>query len=280
MAHDPGRPVTRVVCQQLDPPVGDPAQCRALALEACAAAGALGADVCVLPELVTSGYVFASGDEAAAAALRADAPELAAWGRALGRPGGVVVGGFCERGSDGHLYDSAAVVGAGGVLAVYRKLHLWDREQLVFAAGGAPPPVVATPAGRIAPLVCYDLEFPELVRSVALRGAEMLAVPTSWPLVERPAGERPPEVLAAMVGARTNRVAIACCDRRGVERGQAFTAGTAIVDEQGWVVAEAGSATTACADLDLSRSRDKAIGPRNDAFADRRPEHYVGLLDR
>ena len=45
-------------------------------------------------------------------------------------------------------------------------------------------------------VICYDLEFPELTRAVALAGAQLLAVPTNWPLVPRPDGERPPEAIS------------------------------------------------------------------------------------
>ena len=73
-----------------------------------------------------------------------------------------MVGGFCELGEDGRLYNSAAVVDATGVLGVYRKIHLWDREKLFFGPGHAAAPVVATRVGRIGVAVCYDLFFPEL----------------------------------------------------------------------------------------------------------------------
>ena len=67
------------------------------------------------------------------------------------------------------LYNSAAVVGPDGLVAVYRKTHLWDREKLWFTPGSKAPPVVETPFGRIGLAVCYDLYFPELTRGLALR---------------------------------------------------------------------------------------------------------------
>jgi predicted amidohydrolase len=102
------------------------------------------ADIVVLPELVTSGYVFASREEAASVAIGADDPLLREWGAF----GALVVGGFCEAGEDGNLYNSAAVVDATGVVAIYRKTHLWDRERLIFTPGAAAPPVLETPFGR------------------------------------------------------------------------------------------------------------------------------------
>lgn len=268
----------RIACRQLAPRIADLDANRALATAAIRDAVGDGADVVVLPELVTSGYVFASPEEAASVAVAPEHPLFAEWAAEAARGDALVVGGFCEAGDDGRLYNSAAVVDGSGVRAVYRKTHLWDREKLVFTPGDAPPPVLETRVGRLGVLVCYDLEFPEMTRAVALQGADLLAVPTNWPWGERPAGERPPEVVIAMATARINRMFVACCDRTGTERGQAWMEGTTIVDEAGWVLAEAGADGAAVADVDLARARDKTFTALADALGDRRPELYGGLL--
>jgi predicted amidohydrolase len=272
----------RVACHQLAPVIGDLDGNRRRALAAIDAAAAAGARIVVLPELVTSGYVFRDADEARAFAEPADGPTLAGWAERATAHGLVVAGGFAEDAGDGRLYNSAALLDAGGVRAVYRKVHLWDRESLVFTPGDAPPPVLDTPHGRIGLLVCYDLEFPEWVRTVALARAELLCVPTNWPREPRPAGERPMEVQRAMVAAATNRMAVACCDRCGTERGVEWVAGSAIAGPDGWLRAgppAVAEPTLLLADLDLAATRDKATGPRNDVFADRRPALY-GRSDR
>ena len=269
--------MTRVVCRQLAPQIGDLAANRDASLQAIAEAVEGGADVVVLPELVTSGYVFERAEEAVAAAIPRTDPLLAAWAEEAARGGAVVVGGFCERGEDGAVYNSAALVDGSGVRAVHRKTHLWDREKLWFRPGDEPPPVVETAVGRIGMLICYELEFPELTRQLALGGAELLAVPTNWPLVERPPGERPPEVLIGMAAARVNRMFVACCDRTGAERGQEWTGGTTIIDEAGWVLATQTEVGAASADVDLARARDKRLTDLCDALGDRRPELYGAL---
>lgn len=251
-----------------------------MSLAAIDEAAAGGAQVVVLPELVSSGYVFASAEEAASLAIEAGDPLIADWAAAAARHGLVLAAGFCERGEDGRTYNSAVLIDPSGVRAVYRKLHLWDREKLWFTPGDAPAPVLDTPVGRVGLVICYDLEFPELTRTIALAGAELLLVPTNWPLMDRPAGERPAEVVTAMATARINHMAIACADRVGVERGQPWTGGAAIMDADGWVAAEQDwSGDTRrpralYADLDLARSRDKRFTELADAFADRRPELY------
>jgi 5-aminopentanamidase len=274
--------VTRIHCLQLAPRVGDPEGTRRRCEAAVGQAAAAGAELIVLPELATSGYVFDSPSEARDAAVRRDDPVFDGWARAA--DGAVVVGGFAELGDDDRVYNSAAVVDSAGLVAVYRKLHLWDREELFFTPGSDPAPVLDVGGLRLGVLICYDLEFPELTRGLALRGADLLVVPTNWPEVPRPPGERAPEVVIAMATARVNRVAVACTDRCGTERGQRWTAGTTIVGADGWVVADAGTAgaeepTAVVAELDPRLSRDKALTPRADVRGDRRPELYTELSD-
>jgi len=268
----------RVACHQLAPVVGELEANRKRALTALDAAAAAGAQVVVLPELAASGYVFRDADEARALAEPADGPTLAGWAQRAAAQGLVIAGGFAELGADGALYNSAALIDPDGVRAVYRKVHLWDREKLVFTPGEEPPPVLDTLHGRIGLIVCYDLEFPEWTRAVALRGAELLCVPTNWPREQRPAGERPMEVLRAMVTASTNRMAIAVCDRCGPERGVEWVAGTSIAGVDGWLLAgppPAAEPALLLADVDLAAARDKALGPHNDVHADRRPALYA-----
>lgn len=272
--------MTRIACQQLAPVLGDLEANRALARDAIREAVDDGAAVVVLPELITSGYMFESPEEAAAVAIGAGHEILGEWAAEAARADVILAGGFCERGDDGRIYNSAAVLDATGLRAVYRKLHLWDREKLVFTPGSLPPPVLDTRIGRLAIMICYDLEFPELTRSVALAGAQLLLVPTNWPLVPRPAGEHPPEAMIGMAAARVNRMAIACADRLGRERGQEWTGGTTIIGADGWVAAESRAPGLVVADVDLELALNKRLTEHADAFGDRRPELYSALTGR
>ena len=268
--------MTVVACCQLTPVFGDPAANRELAAGAVARAVERGARVVVLPELISSGYVFRSRAEAAACAETADGPTVTGWARLAAEHQIVIVGGFCEDGG-GELFNSAALVDPGGLRGVYRKAHLWDEESLWFTPGSAAPPVVATRFGRIGVMICYDLEFPEWVRLPALDGAQLLAAPTNWPAFPRPDGERPAEIVRVQADAAVNRMFIAACDRTGTERGVDWVGGSAIVDADGWPLAEATGAAgpvTITADCELASALDKATGPRNDVFADRRPGLY------
>ncbi len=269
--------MTRIVALQLASALCDLAGNLARATAALTDALQQGAEVVVLPELVTSGYLFADAEEARAAGLPTTHPVFGRWAQRLG--GAVLVVGFAELGADGRLYNSAAVLDASGLRAVYRKVHLWNREKELFTPGDALPPVVETSHGRIGVMICFDLEFPEWTRIAALAGADLLAVPTNWPALEpAPAGDRAPEVEIGVATARMNRMAIAFADRVGVERGVDWTAGTGIVSAEGRLIDSAGSGVGAAwADLDLAASRDKGWGELVDLFGDRRPDLYGGL---
>jgi predicted amidohydrolase len=170
------------------------------------------------------------------------------------------------------------VVDGSGTLAVYRKAHLWDAEKLVFTPGDGEPPVVELPFGRVATMVCYDLEFPEWVRLPALAGADLIAAPVNWPaLAVPPAGERPTDVVRVQAAACANGVFIAVADRCGTERGVSWVGGAAIVGPDGYPVAgprPGDHELLLTAECDLAAARDKRISAHNDVMADRRPELY------
>jgi predicted amidohydrolase len=263
--------MTRIACCQFAPTFGDLAANAEAIEQLVRDAVAEGARIVVLPELATSGYMFESAEEARTLALTP--ADFSNWSAVAGDS--IVIGGFCELGDDDNLYNSAVMVDADGVIAYYRKTHLWDREKLIFKRGDALPPVVKTKHGDVAVMVCYDIEFCELTRRAALDGAELIVAPVNWPLFARPEGERPGEVVTAMSTARTNKVAVACCDRAGVERGQPWTEGSAIIDPDGWVVASVGPGTgIAVADVDLTATHDKTLTEHVDLFADRRVDLY------
>jgi predicted amidohydrolase len=162
----------------------------------------------------------------------------------------------------------------GELLCVYRKTHLWDREKLIFDAGMEPAPVLTTSVGRVAVMICYDVEFPEMVRDVAVRGAQLLAVPANWPAAGKPAEERPIEVVKAQAFAAANHILIAVADRCGPERGLDWYGASVLCGVDGYPLAGPGTGVpvTLMADLGLSAADDKTIGPRNHALDDRRAD--------
>jgi 5-aminopentanamidase len=266
-----------VACCQLAPELGNAAANRELATAAVHDAARQGASVVVLPELISSGYVFESRAEARASAEPPDGAMVTAWARLAAEHDIVIVGGFCEATAGVEVFNSAALVYSGGLRCVYRKAHLWDAEPRWFTVGSAPPPVVSTRFGQIGVMICYDLEFPEWVRLPALDGAQLLCAPVNWPAYPRPAGERPSEVVRVQADAGVNRMFIAACDRAGPERGVQWVGGTVIVDPDGWPLAGGAASDlpgTVVAECTLGKALDKAVSPNNDVHADRRPELY------
>jgi 5-aminopentanamidase len=266
--------VTRVACCQLDPKILDVTGNIARATQAIAAAVAIGAQIVVLPELACSGYVFETREEAESVALTPGDARLRPWIGAITDTGALLVAGICERGDDENLYDSAVLLDSGGVLAVYRKTHLWNREKRIFTPGDRLAPVVSTRYGNLGLLICYDIEFPEVPRSLVLGGADLLIVPTNWSALPRPAGEHPPQVLNVRAAARASHVFVAACDRSGIERGLVWTGGTSIIDPDGWIAAVPGGDGIAVADLALRSARDRQVSDFNHVLTDRRPELY------
>lgn len=275
-----GGPVVRVAVAQLAPRIGDVRGNRELSGAAIRDAAEAGAEVVVLPELASSGYVFESRDEALLLAESRVGPTISGWADAARRHGIAVIGGFCELGDDHALYNSAALVDRDGLRAVYRKVHLWEREKSVFEPGSDAPPIVRTGACAVGVGICYDLEFPEFTRGLALGGADLLAFPTNSPDLGGRSEPHPMEVVVSMATAHVNRVFVAVADRCGRERGVDWVGATVIVGPDGWPAAGPPPErvpTIAVADCDLAQARDKSWGPANDLFADRRPSLYAAF---
>jgi predicted amidohydrolase len=265
--------VVTVAACQIRVDIDDPDGTREAASTAVREAADAGAHVVVLPELALTGSAFASRAEALGRAEEPDGPTAASMSRLAAELGVVLVLGFCERDAAGAgPYNSALVIDRGEIVAVYRKTHLWDTEKLIFEPGSGLAPVVSTSAGRVAVMICYDLELPEMVRDVTLRGAQLVAVPANWPVVPKPLSERPIEVTKAQAGAAANRVFIAVADRCGPERGVDWFGSSVICDVTGFPIAgpASGEPITLLAELDLHQADDKRLGPHNNALTDLR----------
>ncbi len=241
-----------------------------------------GADLVVLPEMIVPGYCFdAAGLKAIAEPV--DGPTVSAWQAIASTHGGYVAGGFCER--DGEaLYNTAVLVGPDNIEPVlhYRKLHLFDREKKIFQPGDNGLPIVTTPIGAIGICVCYDLRFVEVVRGLALCGAEIIVVPTAWvPGFDKRHWDSEgycPQARGAVVQANLNQVYIACASQVGSNGDIDFLGSSLLVDPWGKPLVgplggdteivvsariEAGAVTEA-------RERGGLISPR----ADRRTDVY------
>ncbi len=278
-----GQGAITVACVQMHPRVGDKAANVAASLGCIERAAASGARLIVLPELANSGYVFASREEAFALAEELPSgPTCQAWMAAAARLGVTLVAGIAEREGDA-LYNAAAVIGPGGYIGSFRKVHLWNAENLFFEPGNLGFPVFHTPIGRIGVAICYDIWFPETFRLQALKGADIVCVPTNWvPIPGQAAGREAMATVLAMAAAHSNSIFIACADRVGTERGQPFEGQSVIVGCTGWPVAGPASREheeIVLAEVDLGSARRlRNWNAFNQVLRDRRTDVYDEML--
>jgi predicted amidohydrolase len=230
------------------------------------------AQLFVAPELALSGYAFQSRDEVAAMAQDPATPQFDGLARLARAKEAAIVLGFAER-AGSLVFNSSVLIAPDGSRSVYRKIHLFDREKLFFAPGNRPPSVVEIAGVRIGMMICFDWIFPELARSLANQGADILCHPANLVL---------PYCQDAMITrCIENRVFAVTANRTGVEEraGQmlAFTGASQIVAQNGRVLARASGdrEEVLLAEITARDAREKWITPANHVLADRRPALYT-----
>lgn len=268
---------------QMEPHVGHKSDNVARSIELIERAVGQGAQLIVLPELCSSGYVFESRQEAFSLAEPVPhGDSTRQWDDAARRLGVHVVAGVAEREGD-RLYNTAVLLGPHGFVGSYRKLHLWGDEHLFFEPGDAGLPVFHTELGRLAMAICYDGWFPEVYRLLALKGADIVCMPTNWvPMCGQPHDGVAMANTLAMSAAHSNGLNIVCANRVGVERGQPFIGRSVIVGADGWPLAGPAGADTeeilyASIDLNVSRQA-RHLNAYNDVVRDRRVDVYGPLI--
>lgn len=231
--------------------------------------------VIVLPELFNTGYLFRNGDELAELAERVpDGYTTAEMQKLAKRRRLTIVFGLAQK-QKGAVYNAAACIAPNGKVDVYQKAHLFDREKLFFARGKA---LKVVPAGgaKLGLMICFDWIFPEVARSLALQGAQILCHPANLVL---PYGQE-----AMRTRCIENRVFAITANRIGGERrgtvGLTFTGGSQIVGPTGEVLASASdrSESLRVIDIDIAEADNKNITATNNIFADRSPGLYGALV--
>ena len=273
------RPVAIGLAQMGSPP-GDAGANRTATAEAAKLLFDQGAQLVVLPELSVPWYTVMP-DEVARSAEPLWGPTVDAWTAIAADHSGLVVGGFCER--DGEaFYNTAVVVDRSGVIGHYRKLHLFADEKACFTPGDRGLPIVETPVGRLGLCICYDLRFVEVVRVLALSGAELVCVPSAWitgfDAARWDADGFCPQAHGAVLQAKLSQVFIACASQVGAFSGFEFLGSSVVIDSFGGVAAgplpgtedELHVVTVDLDDVQRAEARGSLIRPR----ADRRTDVY------
>jgi predicted amidohydrolase len=258
---------------------------RKLCADTIRAAFEQGADIVVLPELIVHGYV-ADAARMYPIAETISGPTVEEWADLAAASGGYIVGGLAER--DGQsLYNAAVAVGPDGLIGHYRKAHLFADEKVAFVPGDLGFPVFRTRFGTIGICVCYDLRFVEVVRLMALKGADLICVPTAWlPGYDQQRWDgdgMSPQGRGAELQANLNQVFIACASQAGVHGQCDFLGSSVLIDPFGKRVVgplsggddELVLATVDIADAKRAQVRGEMITPR----ADRRTDLYAIAVD-
>lgn len=269
----------RIAGVQMDVVFQDPQRNLARIASGLAETAKNGAALTVFPECAVPGYCFSSLAEALPFAETIPGPATESVTRVCRELGTHALLGMLER--DGsRVFNAAVLVGPAGVVGSYRKVHLpYLGIDMFTSYGDRPFAVHAAGDLNVGMLICYDAAFPEASRSLALQGADLIALPTNWP----PGAEC---TACSVINARAleNAVYFIAVNRVGTERGFPFIGMSKICDTNGQTLAE--SKTTdediLYADIDLARARRKHIlrvpGKHEiDRMADRRPEMYGQL---
>lgn len=219
-----------------------------------------GATILVTPELAVTGY--GAGEAMAALASPADGGLISARLDAIAREAGLVlVAGFAEA-DDGRVFNSALVTDGGDRRMVYRKSFLFgDYERQLFTPRRPSTALLRIGDTTVGVLICYDVEFAENVRRLALAGADVVVVPTALPR-----GAAAEFIARNMIPVRAyeNQVFVAYADLCGDDGLFSYAGLSCIAAPDGGFLAQApaDAETVIFADVDPSRySTSRAESP-------------------
>lgn len=169
----------KLAAVQYRPPKGRPKRARADLVRLASAAVDAGAELVVMPEMATTGYVWPSADAVRPFCEPAQGPTFQAL-QAVAQRGAWIVCGYAELGEDGALYNSALVLRPDGSLAAsYRKILLYELDH-TWARAGQKRLLVRTDGGEVAPAICMDMNDPRLLTWLSMVQPEILAFCTNW----------------------------------------------------------------------------------------------------
>ncbi|MBU0951421.1 MAG: acyltransferase [Elusimicrobia bacterium] len=234
------------------------------------------ADLLVLPELSNSGYIFTSKNEVEK--LSENIPEGPTTKKLIeiaNKNKTFIVCGVAEK-QKSNYYNSAVLVGPKGYIGKYRKLHLFNDEKLWFKPGEKEPEVFSIKGVKIGIMICFDWIFPETMRVLSLKGAQIICHCANLVL---------PYCQKAMITrCIENRVFAITANRTGSETRRnkrlLFTGKSQIVDPYGklLVSGKINQETVKIVNINPKNALNKNILGKNNLFKDRRINLYKGLI--
>ena len=270
----------RVAAVQMEPRIGEVDLNLKAMLDRFREATAGGARLVVFPECALSGYGFDSRAEALPFAEPIPGPSTGELASACLEHNAYAIYGLLERDGD-RLFNATVLVGPRGVIGTYRKVHLPFLGIDRFAdPGDRPFEVLEVEGVRVGMHICYDGTFPETGRVLTLLGADVLVLPTNWPIQSLSTAEHLPATRAI-----ENVVYVMAVDRVGEERGCRFAGTSSIAGPGGEILAKAGIETEEIlhAEVDPAIARKKRLIRvpglyELDRIGDRRPSFYGPIV--
>lgn len=231
-----------------------------------------GADLLVLPELALSGYGL--GETLREHAEPREGESFQRISRAARENRIALCYGYAERDGD-RIYNSAVLIGADGrLLANHRKTHLFSGyERELFESGERVQTLAEVGGFRVAMLICYEVEFPELVRADALAGAELIAVPTATASYPNPSTFSRTVVASR---ATENNIFVAYANHAGSD-GQFTYNGESLIAGPLTDIYALGGAGQELLVAELDKARLAEANTLLPYLKDRRPELYGGV---
>ncbi|WP_379158480.1 carbon-nitrogen family hydrolase [Paenibacillus sp. sgz5001063] len=252
---------------QLDIAFGKPQVNYAAAERKIREAAALGTDVVILPELWTTGYDLNRLAEIADPEGNATKALMSGLARELGIH--IVAGSVASKNSSGITNTMYVFNRTGALAGEYSKLHLFRlMDEHLYLHPGEAKGLFTLDGTRCAGLICYDIRFPEWVRTHTALGAEVLFICAEWPL-PRLAHWRALLISRAI----ENQCYVVACNRTGKDPANTFAGHSLIIDPWGDIVCEASEGEEILrGKIDLHRVQE--IRAQIPIFTDRRPELY------
>jgi predicted amidohydrolase len=223
----------KVAAVQMNCVLGDKQQNLKKAKQLVCEAVESGVKLIVLPELFSTGYRVEENDTELAEYIPG---ETTNWMIELSKAHDVIlVACILEKAEiNGLVYDTAVVTGPKGIVGTYRKIQLWDQENVRFTKGKQLP-IFDLGFARLGLQICYEVGFPEGARTLALKGADIIACPSAFGIQRRYAWD-----IATRSRALENGVFVIACNRIGIEKGETEFGGLSrVISPQGEVLAEA-----------------------------------------
>ena len=266
---------------QMDVRLGEPDQNLNRICEWLQKAAAGGAELVIFPECALTGYCFDSRDDALLHAEPENGPRQQQISALCKELNVYAIVGYLEQDGD-QLFNAAALLGPQGLVGTYRKIHLpFVGVDRFTDYGDRPFAVDSIPGLNLGMNICYDAGFPEAARSLALQGADLIALPTNWP-----PGAECMAPAAISTRALENKVYYAAINRVGTEEGVTFIGRSCICGPDGSVLdsADPTEEKMLWGEIDIAQTREKWIIRERDVheidrFADRRPEFYTTLIE-